>query len=165
MPSLPSRDFSLNSSANIVIFQTNAQFVGVFSSVSFLYWLSFRQHRGTASSNRSPILFWAKPVFNWLFSNNASLRCWQGILSTGTDQSERWLNICSIAIRCQEVRSSHSSMTGFWNHWYASSYPYIRVGRNCLVFLCPQVPPRQALPFSFMATRKAWDSIQSAACL
>ena len=34
MPSLPSRDCSPNSLANIVIFRTNAQFVGVFSSVS-----------------------------------------------------------------------------------------------------------------------------------
>ena len=36
MPSLPSRDFSLNSLAKIVIFQTNAQFVDIFSSVSSL---------------------------------------------------------------------------------------------------------------------------------
>jgi len=32
MPSLPSRDCSPNSPAKIVIFQTNAQFVGIFSS-------------------------------------------------------------------------------------------------------------------------------------
>jgi len=32
MPSLPSRDFSLNSLAKIVIFQTNAQVIDIFSS-------------------------------------------------------------------------------------------------------------------------------------
>ena len=40
MPSLPSRDCSPNSLANIVIFQTNAQFVDIFSSVASFHLVS-----------------------------------------------------------------------------------------------------------------------------
>jgi len=49
MPSLPSRDCSPNSPAKIVIFQTNAQFVGIFSSDNPLP-VIFRKNSGFPSN-------------------------------------------------------------------------------------------------------------------
>jgi len=48
MPSLPSRDFSLNSLAKIVIFQTNAQVIDIFSSDSLL--VIFGENKGFPSN-------------------------------------------------------------------------------------------------------------------